>query len=448
MRFMVMRWRLWYAIPLVLAALVGCTAHGGAAPADDDEHKDSPTGEAHVVVRAQPARSGVITVTVDALGRIDALPDRIATLTPAVEGHVHDLLVAQGEAVKKGQALVEFDRVVAEADLAEKTATRDGLRASLALLQSLPRPAERRANELAVETAKVAVEQANAVADRLRSLLGRHEASEQQVVDSQRAVKQAMIQKETAEAQLRAMMIGPRPEAVAEAEGKIKTADGLVAFSRAHLEFHTIRAPIDGVLDSLTCRLGQTIAIGSPIGEVVDTRQVLASVWVTPRSASTVKVGQSARVSPADALGHSPSAAQPDHDEMAGKVAFVGRVADVQTGNLPIRIVVDNPDGRLTIGQSIRASIVVDAHKTAIQVPAAAILDLGEGPILSVVRDGKSVIVHPEVGASNAGWTEVSGTDLKAGEPVIVEGGYNLPAETPVRVSGDGPAAAGSETGQ
>lgn len=437
-----MRCWLWCALSLLLAALAGCTTHGGTATAnDDEEHEHAASSEAHVVVRAQPARSGVIRVTVDALGRIEALPDRIATLTPAVEGHVHDLLVAQGEAVKKGDPLVEFDRAVAQADLAEKTATRDGLKASLVLLKSLPRPAERRANELAVETAKVAVEQSNAVADRLRSLLSRHEASEQQVVDAQRAVRQAVIQKETAEATLAAMMIGPRPEAVAEAEGKIKTADGLVAFSQAHLDYHTIRAPIDGVLDSLTCRLGQTIAIGTPIGEVVDTRQVFASVWVTPRSASSVKMGQSAAVRPAEISEGSPNHSEADKEGMPGKVVFLGRVADPQTGNLPVRILVDNPEGRLFIGQSIRVAIVIDEHKSVLQVPAAAILDLGEGPILSVVRDGKSVIVHPELGVSHDGWTEVSGTDLKPGEPVIVEGGYNLPAETPVKVSDGGTAA-------
>ena len=109
------------------------------------------------------------------------------------------------------------------------------------------------------------------------------------------------------------MMIGPRPEAVAEAEGKIKTADALVAFSRAHLEYHTIRSPIDGVLDSLTCHPGQTIAIGSPIGEVVDTRQVFASVWLAPRSASSVRVGQPARVRPADAFAADSSG--PDEGE-------------------------------------------------------------------------------------------------------------------------------------
>ena len=87
---------------------------------------------------------------------------------------------------------------------------------------------------------------------------------------------------------------------------------------------------------------------------------------------------------------------------------------------------------------------MVDEHKAVLQVPVAAILDLGEGPVLSVVRDGKSVVLHPEVGTSHEGWVGVSGVDLKEGEPVIVEGGYNLPAETPVRVS-DGTAAARSE---
>ena len=62
-----------------------------------------------------------------------------------------------------------------------------------------------------------------------------------------------------------------------------------------------------------------------------------------------------------------------------------------------------------------------------LQVPAAAILDLGEGPVLNVVRDGKAVPSTPRVGTSHEGWVAVSGTDLKEGEPVIVEGGYTCP---------------------
>ena len=120
------------------------------------------------------------------------------------------------------------------------------------------------------------------------------------MIDADLAVTQAKLQLQTAEAQLRVMMIGPKPEAVAEAEAKVKTAEGLVEFSKAHLDYHTIRSPIDGVLDSLTCHPGQTIAIGTPIGEVVDTRQILASVYLPASSALAVRVGQQSQVRTVD----------------------------------------------------------------------------------------------------------------------------------------------------
>ncbi len=429
---------------LLLAGVVGCKEHGS----ETEDGAADETHEASVSVRTEPARRGAMSETVEALGRCEALPDRIATLTPAVEGHVHELFVKQGDAVKKGQPLVALDETVARADLAEKTATRDGLRASLAVLKSLPRREERAPGELAVDQARVAVERAQAVAEGLQSLRVTNLASKQQLFDAEKAVEVARLQQKTAEATLHAMIIGPRPEAVAEAEGRIKTADALVAFSRAHLDYHTIRAPIDGTVDSLTCRIGQTIAVGSPIGEVVDTRQVFASVWNPTRSASLVHVGQLARVAIVDSGGPSRGSSGAEKDEMTGKVTFVGQVADPQSGNLPIRVLVDNPQGRLTIGESVRVSIVVSEQKAVLQVPSAAILDLGEGPVLSVVRDGKSVVLHPEVGASNDGWVGISSTDLKEGEPVIVEGGYNLPEGAGVKLEGEKSAAPAEEGAQ
>jgi RND family efflux transporter MFP subunit len=441
MRFLVSRRRWWGSAPpllLLLFALAGCESHGDPAKSEEEHASD---GEAHVSVRTELARLGTLTETVEGLGRSEALPDHIATLTPAVEGHVHELLVAQGSVVRKGQPIVEFDRAVAQADLAEKTASRDGLKASLALLKAIPRAEERKANELAIEQAKLAVAQAKEAVDRLRPLRKSHEVSEQQYFVADNAFEQASIQRKTAEAQLQVMLIGPRPEAVAEAEGKIKTADALVAFSQAHLDYHTIRSPIDGVLDSLHCHPGQTIAVGSPIGEVVDSRQVFASVWLPPRSTQSVHLGQAARVMPADTFASMPDSSNPGEQGLAGKVAFVGRVADAQTGNLPIHVLVDNPQGRLTIGESVRVSIIVDERKAVLQVPAVAVLDLGEGPVLSVVRDGKSVVLHPEVKTAHEGWIEVSGTDLKEGEPVIVDGGYNLPEKTPVKIAEGKPEA-------
>ena len=53
---------------------------------------------------------------------------------------------------------------------------------------------------------------------------------------------------------------------------------------------------------------------------------------------------------------------------------------------------------------------------------------------LVVIRDGKTVILHPKLGLKDDGWIAVSDTDLKPDEPVVVEGGYNLPDDTEVEV--------------
>jgi RND family efflux transporter MFP subunit len=417
---------------LVLIGLIGC-GPSAEKSATAEEHPEA--AEAHVVVRTEPARRSTLAETVEGLGQCEALPERLAMLTPVVAGHVEHLLVKQGETVKQGQPIVEFNKSVALADLEEKKAMRDGLRASLELLKSLPRPDERRANELAVALGKLSVERTQRIADRLRPLLARREVSEQNLYEAENAAEQAKIQQQTAEAQLKAMMIGPRPEAVAEAESKITTAEAAVEFSKAHLAFHTIRSPIDGVLDSLNCHPGQAIAIGTPIGEVVDTQQVLAILWLAPRSAQLVKAGQSAKIHPTEPASAGASHEDADKHTLAGKVEFVGRIADPQTGNLPVHVLVDNPEGLLTVGETVQVTVTVEEREGVLQVPSAAIFDEGEGPILTVVRDGKTVLLHPEVGPPHEGWVEVLNTDLKEGDLVIVEGGYHLPEGTPVKMS-------------
>jgi multidrug efflux pump subunit AcrA (membrane-fusion protein) len=129
--------------------------------------------------------------------------------------------------------------------------------------------------------------------------------------------------------------------------------------------------------------------------------------------------------------GHA-EAAKNGTPEMEGKVEFVGRIADPQTGNLQVLVLVENSAGKLAIGETLSVAIVIGERPGVLQVPSSAILDLGEGPTLTVVREGKSIVLHPELGKAGRGWMAISGTDLKEGEPVVTEGGYNLPEGTKV----------------
>ena len=412
-----------------------------------DNKKDEPQEEkipGHVNVRCVTARRLPFAITVEGLGRTEPLPECVGSLTAAVEGHVHDLLVRIGDTVKAHQPILQLDPTVAKATLAEKEANKDSLVAARKLLESLPRPEERRAAELAVEQAKISVEHDELQVENLRKLLATKDVSEKVLHDEEVLLKQAKVTLQTAEAQLKLLMTGPRPEAVAEAQTKIVMAEQAVASSQESLALHTLRAPIAGVVESLNCHPGQTLTIGTPVGEVIDIRRLFVTIYFPARITRLLQPGMVAKVDLSD--GSHPAAetsakesdkdakekepekesSKKDNDVVSGKVAFIGNSADPQTGNYAVRILMDNEGGRLRLGQVVKATIVLRTEEPQLAVPEAAIFDQGEGPLLAVVRDGKIRLLHPELGASEGGNVAVTKTDLKEGEQVVVEGAYGV----------------------
>jgi hypothetical protein len=97
-------------------------------------------------------------------------------------------------------------------------------------------------------------------------------------------------------------------------------------------------------------------------------------------------------------------------------------------------VLVENLHASLVVGETLEVTITTGRRDDVLAVPAAAINDLGEGPVLHAVRQGKTAVLHPRLGMKDAGWVEILETDLQPSEPVIVEGGYNLPAKTEVKV--------------
>ena len=297
----------------------------------------------------EPAQRSTLVETVEGLGRCEALPDHLATLTPAVEGHVHELLVKQGDPVKKGQPIVELDKAVARADLAEKTATRDGLKASLALLKSLPRPEERRANELAIEQAKVAVERAKAVADELRPLAAQSRGLRAAIVRRREgAWRRPGSSRRRPRPSSTSMMIGPRPEAVAEAEAQDQDGrrPGRLLQGPPRLPHHPLTDRRRARQPDLPPRPDDRRSAARSARWSIrgrSSRRSGSRPGRPRRSASGRPRGSGPRTT-TSAIGRGRS----DDRRRRGcraRSTFVGRVADPQTGNLPIRVLVENPRG-------------------------------------------------------------------------------------------------------
>ena len=123
-------------VSVVLALFVGGCQSRSPAPG----RGASDEADAEVAVRTQLAQRRTIAQVVQGLGSCEALLNATATLAPAVEGRVLEILAKHGDAVKAGQPIVQLDPRVAEANFSEKKLTREGLEASLRLLEGVAPP--------------------------------------------------------------------------------------------------------------------------------------------------------------------------------------------------------------------------------------------------------------------------------------------------------------------
>ena len=76
------------------------------------------------------------------------------------------------------------------------------------------------------------------------------------------------------------------------------------------------------------------------------------------------------------------------------------------------------------------------ARARGLLVPRAAVLPAGRAYTLFTIRKGRAVGHLVAVGLRNAREVEVKGADLRAGEPVVVLGNYELKDGMAVQVEG------------
>jgi RND family efflux transporter MFP subunit len=121
-------------------------------------------------------------------------------------------------------------------------------------------------------------------------------------------------------------------------EAQVLAAQAELSLAQGELKLYTVTAPIDGEIAWLDVSPGTVTWPGSLVwGEIVDLRELDIRAELSTAQAEQVAVGQSAEVR---LDGKAEAAA-------TGKVIFVGKVADRNTGLVPVVIRVANPQDRL-----------------------------------------------------------------------------------------------------
>jgi multidrug efflux system membrane fusion protein len=351
-------------LAVLAAAALACSRGEGKA-----------TGPRPVPIRAAAAVEKDVPIEIRAVGRI--VSSQSVAIRPQVSGTLVRAHFTEGQAVKKGDLLVEIDRRPFEAALAEAKArlAQDGVRA-----QNARDDAARYAG--LVEKEFVTRQQYDAAKANAAAL------------DAQVAADRATVER-----------------------------------AQLNLAYATIRAPISGRTGKLLVHPGNLVQAGAPepLLTLEQVKPVFAEFALPERHLAALRARRDAPppVRLTTAAGGK---------EVVGELAFVDNAVDPATGTIVLKARVANEDETLWPGQSVDVFLRVADRARAVVVPASAVPTGQQGDYVYVVTPEKKAQLRL-VQVEQAGAQEVViGKGVAPGELVVTEGHLKLRPDMPVEI--------------
>lgn len=326
-----------------------------------------------------PAKVSVLSLQPQSVNFSENLPARVqafrtAEIRPQVGGIIEKVLFTQGSEVKAGQALYKINAETFQADV-------NSNKASL--------------NKAEAEVARLKVQ-----LERYEQLLPSNAISKQEVSNAQAEYRQALADV----AQMKALLVR----------------------QNLNLQYATVRAPISG-------RIGQSFVTEGALVSQGDTN-TLATVQQIDKVYVDVKqsIGEYERLQ--TALQNGELSANSDktvrisnsHGQLynvSAKMLFEDINVDPETGDVTIRIVVNNPERKLLPGMYVRVSIDRASVPQALLVPAQAIQRNNNGdPQVYVINAKGLADIRPIALGQQYEQFYLVNKGLKVGDKVIVEG--------------------------
>ncbi|MEG1696422.1 MAG: AdeA/AdeI family multidrug efflux RND transporter periplasmic adaptor subunit [Acinetobacter sp.] len=329
--------------------------------------------------KVAPAKVSVLNLQPQSVNFSENLPARVqafrtAEIRPQVGGIIEKVLFTQGSEVKAGQALYKINSETFQADV-------NSNQASL--------------NKAEAEVARLKVQ-----LERYEQLLPSNAISKQEVSNAQAAYRQALADV----AQMKALL----------------TRQNL------NLQYATVRAPISGRIGQSFVTEGALVSQGDT--NTMATVQQIDKVYVdVKQSISEYERLQTALQSGELSANNektvriSNSHGQPY--KVSAKMLFEDINVDPETGDVTIRIEVQNPERKLLPGMYVRVNIDRASVPQALLVPAQAIQrNINGEPQVYVINAKGAADIRPiELGQQYEQFYIVS-KGLKAGDKVVVEG--------------------------
>ncbi|RIA18755.1 multidrug efflux system membrane fusion protein [Ectopseudomonas oleovorans] len=342
-----------------------------------------------------PLQVSVLTLQAHELAVSEDLPARVAAVRSAeiraqVGGIVQRRLFEQGAEIKAGAVLFQINPA--------------------------PFKAEADSAAAALQRAEATLARARVQAARLISLV-QAEAVSRQVYDDAVALRE-------------------------QAAADVAQARATLARRKLDLQFASVEAPIAGRIDQALVSEGALVSPtdATPLARIQQIDQVYVDVRQSASRLEALRqqAGSAAQELNVDILG---SDGKPLG--MRGRILFSGIEVDAGTGDVLLRVLVENPQRRLLPGLYVQARIPRAHYPAALSVPQQAVTrTAGQASVWVVDAQGQVQPVPIELGELvERHYRVVSG--LSAGQQVVVEGIERLSPDTQVATRPWQPAANG-----
>ncbi|MGD0489219.1 MAG: efflux RND transporter periplasmic adaptor subunit [Syntrophorhabdales bacterium] len=211
-------------------------------------------------------------------------------------GRVIDLLVDEGQSVRKGDLLARLDDAEAASVVAQQRAALQEAGARLAELEAGSRPQEIEQAKADVQTQEAELVRIKKDYERAEMLYHNGAIPSAQFDAAKSAFESRAAQLCRAAEQLSLTKEGPRKESIEAAAYRVRQARAQLRVVEEKLNDTLIYAPFSGVILRKNVELGETVAQGVPVYTIGDLANPWIKVYVKEDKLGLVKLGQKAQV--------------------------------------------------------------------------------------------------------------------------------------------------------
>lgn len=375
-----------------------------------------------------------LTSLVTASGEIK--PRNYINIDANAFGRITDLLVKEGDHVRKGQVVARIESIQAKADL---EASQAAVNSSLA--DSAAAEAGLKAMDDAITTAQATVDKGKADVDRAKTFYDRaadllkdkliakqdYEQRKSDYDSAQAALREAQARYDQAKSQRAqtAAQLSSSQKRIAQFKAQLaRTADILAKYDSV--------APINGIVTNLPVRVGESVVVGiqnsqgSTLMTIADMSIITAEVKVDETDIVNVQLNQAADVT-IDAMpnktfkGHVIEIGNTAILRSTGVAASQSAVSSQEAKDFKVVVGLDNPPDDIRPGLSCTAKVTTATRQNVVTIPLQALTVRQRGDLEPPQKKGVQAASPATPGADKARKEELQGVFILKGDKAVFQ---------------------------